>query len=173
MNQNLEHFLRKTADVLLKVIHFLLAVDMGVMFVLMILQIVLRSFFTTSIRWSDELLRYMFMWMVFLGLPSAIYNDELTRFDLLEQKLPPNLSRWIRVIVDILCTVVLCVVMAGCFKLVPKQLNRMATTFKVPMGYIYSVLPFAGAIAIIFLLINIILRVSKNTALNKKEETAL
>lgn len=133
---------------------------MLVMFVLMITQIVLRTFFGSAIRWSDELLRYLFIWLVFLGLPSAIHYKELTRFDVLEKNLGTTGANILNSIIDAASIVVMYLVATGAMTMVEKQMKRMATTMKLPMGIVYTVIPFTAIASILFLAFNIYLRFS-------------
>lgn len=160
MKQKIDRVLRIAANVLLKFLHGALFLDMLLMFVLMIAQIFLRSVFGSSIRWTDELLRFLFIWMVFLGLPSAIYFNELTRFDLLEQKLSPKAAMVLRTVLDLVAIFILLIVIDGAMVLVSRQMTQMATTMRLRMGLVYAVLPFSAAAAILFLALNIYLRVT-------------
>ncbi len=167
MKQKVDHVLRVVSKALLKFIHGALFLDMLLMFVLMITQIFLRSVLGTSIRWTDELLRFLFIWMVFLGLPSAIYFNELTRFDLLEQKLPPKAALGLRTALDIVAIVILWIVIDGAMVLVRRQMTQWATTMRLSMGLVYAVLPISAAIAILFLIVGIYLRITAAPELGK------
>jgi len=41
------------------------------MCIIVIMSVLLRYFFSFSFRWVDELTRYLFIYMVFLGIPIA------------------------------------------------------------------------------------------------------
>ena len=158
MKNKIDRALRIIAKALLSCIHGALILNLAVMFVLMILQIFLRSFLGTSIKWSDELLRYQFIWLVFLGFPSAIYYGELTRFDMREQKFGPLAKKILCTALDIIAVVVLCLIYKGAMTLVTKQMTHMATTMNIPMGVVYSVIPVSAGAGIVFLVLDIIFR---------------
>lgn len=158
MKKKTDRALRIIAKVLLTCIHWGLIINLAVMFVLMILQIFLRSFVGTSIKWSDELLRYQFIWLVFLGFPSAIYYGELTRFDMLEQKFGPTARKILCTVLDTVAVIVLCLLYKGATTLVRRQMTHMATTMNLSMGIVYSVILVSAGAGIVFLLIDMYFR---------------
>ncbi len=158
MKTKIDNALRVIAKVLLSCIHWGLIINLAVMFVLMLLQIFLRSVLGSSIKWSDELLRYQFIWLVFLGLPSAIYYGELTRFDMLEQKFGPLARKILCTVLDLIAIVVLYLMYKGAMTLVTRQMTHMATTMNLPMGVVYSVIPVSAGAGIIFLVLDLYFR---------------
>ena len=56
--------------------------------VIMFMQVVMRYVFRSSLAWSEELSRYFFIWMTFLGISYAIKKRTHLRIDLLETFIP-------------------------------------------------------------------------------------
>ena len=56
--------------------------------VVMFLQVVMRYVFKQSLSWSDELCRYAFIWMIFIGISYAVKRDLHIKVDILEQFFP-------------------------------------------------------------------------------------
>jgi len=65
----------------------LIAVLLTVMILLAFLQIVLRNFFSTGIDWGDSLVRYLVVWVGFIGAAIAVRENKHITIDIL--------SRWI------------------------------------------------------------------------------
>lgn len=172
MKKKIDNVLRVTAKALLSCIHWALILNLAVMFVLMLLQIFLRSFLGSSIKWSDELLRYQFIWLVFLGFPSAIYYGELTRFDMLEQKFGPLAKKILCSALDLVAIVVLFLIYKGAMTLVTRQMTHMATTMNLPMGVVYCVIPISAGAGIIFLVLDLYFRWTNAASLKEGGDRA-
>ena len=65
----------------------LIAVLLTAMILLAFLQIVLRNFFSTGIDWGDSLVRYLVVWVGFIGAAIAVRENKHLTIDIL--------SRWI------------------------------------------------------------------------------
>ncbi len=57
-------------------------------------QVVLRTFFTGSAAWTEELGRYLFVWAVYLGAVAATMRDSHIRVTFLIDRLGPWAERW-------------------------------------------------------------------------------
>ncbi len=66
---------------------FLIAALLTVMILLAFSQIVLRNFFSTGIDWGDSLVRYLVVWVGFIGAAIAVREDKHITIDIL--------SRWV------------------------------------------------------------------------------
>jgi TRAP-T family tripartite ATP-independent periplasmic transporter, membrane protein len=56
------------------------------------LQIVLRYVFKNSLSWSEELVRYMFVWSTFIGIPYCIKNNTSIRVNQFKTAMPINVQ---------------------------------------------------------------------------------
>ncbi len=63
------------------------------MILLAFLQVVLRNVFNTGILWVDPFLRYLVLWVGFLGAMLATRQDRHIRIDVLTRFLSPQLKR--------------------------------------------------------------------------------
>lgn len=56
--------------------------------IIMFAQVVMRYIFKSSLSWSEEVSRYLFVWMVFMGISYGVKQGSHMRIDLLEYFLP-------------------------------------------------------------------------------------
>lgn len=68
--------------------------------VIMGIQIIMRYVFKSSLAWSEEVSRYLFIWMVFVGISYGIKNGSHMRIDMLEHFIP-KLSKPLEILADI------------------------------------------------------------------------
>jgi len=65
-------------------------------------QIFARYVLNHSLFWSEELARYLFIYLVFLGAAIALRREEHIQVSFFVEQLPPGLRRAIGVLVDLL-----------------------------------------------------------------------
>lgn len=65
----------------------------GAMVVVVTVQVALRYLLNTSIDWSDEVSRLLFVWCMFLAIPLGIREGSHVAVELLVQHFPPGLRR--------------------------------------------------------------------------------
>jgi C4-dicarboxylate transporter DctQ subunit len=68
--------LNKIIDKLSRLESSLIIILLGVMVILAFLQVILRNLFSFGFLWADPLLRYMVMWVGFLGAVIATREEK-------------------------------------------------------------------------------------------------
>lgn len=76
-------------------------VSMGVLVSIMLVQIVARYVFNSSLIWAEELCRYILVWQTFLLIGIAYHQGELAILDLLSGNVSPRTRLVIRLLVSI------------------------------------------------------------------------
>ena len=109
---------------LYKVLSVMLVLLVLAMTVVMFLQITMRTVGLQSFKWSEEVLRYLYIWVVFLGVPTAVYTNDLTRFDLLQTKLNPQLGRVLETIIIVFMLIILYFMGQGSLTLIRVQMRQ-------------------------------------------------
>jgi TRAP-type C4-dicarboxylate transport system permease small subunit len=85
--------------------------SLGIITVVMFAQIVSRYIFGTSLVWSEELARYIFILMAFAGFSYCVRSSKHLKIDLLETFIP-KLKKPLEYFADI-CFIALCIFMLG------------------------------------------------------------
>lgn len=139
-----------------KVLNALSITLMALMVVIMFSQVVLRITVSSSIIWSEEALRFMFIWLVFLGVATAVYYNDLSRFELLAEKLPPMGQKILNTVILALSGAVLYIAAIGAQPLVRRQMGQLATALPIKMGVVYLVIPISACIGLFYIALHII-----------------
>jgi TRAP-type C4-dicarboxylate transport system permease small subunit len=127
------------------------------MTIAMFLQITMRALGIQSFKWSEEVLRYSYIWVIFLGVPVGIYSNELTRFDLIQAKLSQFANKILETILLAVMLTVLFFMARGSFVMIRIQMRQMMTSLNIPMGIIYLSLPICAISSMLFLLAKVFL----------------
>ena len=100
--------------------------------------------------WTDEVGRYMLVYLVFLGSGLAMIEDKHIRVDFILNQFPPKIRKWVELFNN-LVTIAFCLVMvyAG-FVLIQKTGTQMVSTlrkyFNMPMAWWNSAIMVGGVI---------------------------
>lgn len=86
--------------------NFLLTIMLLSMLFLAFIQVILRDFFDSGLGWSDVLVRYMVLWIGFMGASLATKDDRHLRIDAFNKILPPKLIPFVEMFISFSCIVV-------------------------------------------------------------------
>lgn len=89
------------AGLYLKAMTVIAGLSTGTVVVIMLVQIVARYIFNSSLIWAEELCRYILVWQTFLLIGIAYHRGELAILDLLSGNVSPRLRLVIRVLVSL------------------------------------------------------------------------
>ncbi len=70
----------------------ILVLLLAAMTLIMGVQVVARYVFSNSLSWSEELVRFMFVWSGFLGIPYCIKHQSSIAVELIKMKLPEGVQ---------------------------------------------------------------------------------
>ena len=132
----------KFVDALNKVVRVILVGMFIMMFLTAFLQVIIRNMTTGSIPWSDELCRYLIIFIVWLGAGLAARSNRLIRMEVL-----PSLTKmsdrnlhimyWISTIISLGFAVltIYCAVVSPAL-----QLSMAVPYAAIPVGCVYLIL---------------------------------
>ena len=118
----------------------------------MLLQVASRYLFNYSFVWSDEFVRYTFIWMVLLASGVAIRRKVHLGFDLFVAKLPRKLQVFLNVLNDLLIGVFLVFFFFKSIELLRSAGLTPSPSMHIPMGVVYIVLPLSALVMFIYVL---------------------
>lgn len=116
------------------------------------IEVVLRYIFGLSLIFTEELARYLMVWIVFLGGALAVKDDSHIRINVLVKRLSPRLGQLVRITAHGLTMLLLVVLTVEGIKILPRQLDQMCITIDTSMFYFYLAIPVGSILMIIFLL---------------------
>ncbi len=115
-----------------------LAVALGVMLVLVFANVVLRYFFHTGISISEEVSRFLFVWLTFIGALLALRDNDHLGVDMLTRHLPAGGKFICKLLAHCLMLVCCIAFMIGSWR---QALINMSTEMPVtgmPLGLMYA-----------------------------------
>ena len=131
----------------LKVLHGSGVVLFIGMCLLVLAQVVARKFFEPLV-WSEELARYIFIWVAFLGWVIASHNKSHIRISLVTDRAGPVLKMALGIFADLAVMVFALIFVVKGWRLVQNNLDIETVTLFFDFWVVYLVVPLS-ALAII------------------------
>ena len=133
-----------------------ITIFLGVMVFLVFMNVVLRYGFNSGITESEELARFFFVWVVFLGAIAAHREKGHLGVDLLIGALPAPVQKVMYVIVNIIIVAVLFLIIDGSVKMAIINSNSYSPATGIPMSVLFFAAILAGVCMIIISIIHTI-----------------
>ncbi len=149
-----ERFLRLerwTSGIAMALACLMLAVASG----LAVFQIVTRFVLEQPAEWSEVLIRFSLIWMVFLGIPMAFRQGAMVSVDALYRAVPDQLKRILDAVVALAALVLMLIVLWwGYDYAVRGSVQTMAGLEALSMFWAYIAMPVGAVFAIIGIIAN-------------------
>lgn len=130
---------------------------------IMVMNVILRHFFHFSFNWGDEIIRYMCVYMSFLGIAASwSYGTHIGVTVFVEHFFPECTRKYFRLASDIVTIVFLALLTYYGFVLVGRIVasSQVSPALHVPMYMIYGMVPVSSLLSIIQMLLQIFRRKS-------------
>lgn len=135
----------------------LLTIFSSIMVVVIFVQVVMRQL-DNSLSWSEELARYCFIWLVYIGISYGVKKQRHIKVDVL---LVIINQKW-KVLLNILSTILFAVFAIFIIKYGFDIANKLLTfgqkspALQIPMGLVYMATPIGMGLTLIRLIQNLV-----------------
>lgn len=153
--------MEKVSKYLERLLNIFMAAALGMMVILVFGNVVLRYLFNSGITWSEEMSRYLFIWLTFLGAIGAFKSKEHLGVDMLVRRLPKRAKKVVLVISDLLMLFVLFLVLEGSWKMTMINMDSKAPATGLPLSFVYGT-GILVSVAMGLILINNLYKVLSN-----------
>ncbi|MBA2692910.1 MAG: TRAP transporter small permease [Rubrobacter sp.] len=104
-----------------------------------------RYLFNFSLAWADELSRFLFIWIIFIGAALAYFRGEHISVDFLVEKLPERLALAVAIFKNLIIFVILIVILWGAWQVIATSPGSSAL-LGVPLNWINVSVPIAAGL---------------------------
>ncbi len=126
---------------------------LATMLVTMLLNIFFRYVLYKPFFWSDELNNYLFIWMAFLSSAYVMGNDAHVRVDAILTRLPQVIQHIIKLVMDLIMLVMFVLYIHPSLRMLGNL--RRSNMMRIPLKYVYVIMPISFALMSIHVIINI------------------
>ena len=119
-------------------------------------QIVMRFVLEQPAEWTEVLIRFSLIWMVFLAIPAAFRQGAMVSVDVLYRKSPPKMRRVLDWVVSIAAMTLIGIIIWWGWDYAKRGgVQSMAGLESVSMFWAYLAMPVGGVFCIIGILGNL------------------
>lgn len=120
-------------------------------------QIIMRFVLEQPAEWTEVLIRFSLIWMVFLGIPTAFRQGAMVSVDVLYRRSPPRMRRALDGVVALAAlTLIAIIVWWGWDYAVRGRVQTMAGLESLSMFWAYVALPVGGVFSALGIVGNLI-----------------
>lgn len=141
---------RKFNETLNKVVDFVSGVATFLIIVVVLVQIIGRLIGNPA-PWTEEATRFIFIWMIFLGIATGFRNSESARVTVLIDRFPKKFEMIKQALYNVFSVLFFLYMIIYGFQIMMQQvnMNEMGSAFRIPMWYIGIAVPVSGILGII------------------------
>lgn len=158
-------YIKKILDAIYIAVRYALAAILGFAIILTFVEVIRRYLFGKSFIWSEELMRYLFVYVGFIGGAAAFREKGLACFDLVTKKISsPKARKIISLVIDLgvigfsLYMGIKGVQVVG----LPSIARQTSAGLNLPMPVVYAAIPIGFFLMVLFGIENIVTILSRN-----------
>ena len=127
-----------------RVLRWLMVIIIASMAVLVFLNVVLRYGFNSSLMITEEIGRYLFVWLTFLGSISAFIRNRHVRVDTFFLRMPAPVRRIVLILSDLAMLACCGLIVIGGWQLTKSNMANYLPISDIPVAVLYfACIPFS------------------------------
>ena len=132
----------------------LASIPLALMSIIIVLQVFFRYVLNNSLSWSEELARYLFIWMIYIGISYGVKLDKHICVDAVYTFMPKGIKRGYAIVAYLLFLAFAVFIVYYGIMVVGMQISsgQVSPAMGLPMQYVYAA-PVVGMILTIIRLI--------------------
>jgi TRAP-type C4-dicarboxylate transport system permease small subunit len=131
--------LQKISRIANGILNGAIAFSLASMALLVFGNVVLRYAFNSGITWSEEMSRFLFVWMVFFGAIAALKDNMHLGVDLVVNLLPKTLKRTMFVFSNLCVLFILWLLLDGSWKMTVLNMDSIAPATGISLSWVYGI----------------------------------
>ena len=148
----------KTGLVIEKISGAVCVLCFAAMTLVAILGVFFRYVMQSPFMWTEEVARYLLVWLGFTAINIALRQDRHIRVEILPKLVPPVVAKIVSYLVDALIAFFFIVLLRQGYLLTANNM-MMASTIHLSMSWILVAVPAAAALTLIQLFLSIIKKI--------------
>ncbi len=140
----------RALDGLVRVLRLVIVLQAAAIFVIAVLAVIARYVFGGAVSWSEEVPRYLLIWISFLGAAICVDRKEHIAFDILYSRLPRRPRAVLRWAIDLLILAFGFVMFWWGIVFVEDFGGDLMETLPFKNYWYYVVMPISGLLIMLF-----------------------
>ena len=135
---------------------YFLNFSVALMGLVLFLQIVMRYIFNSPLIWSEELARYLFIWMAFIGVGYGIKYDLHIKMEAFLAIFPSNVQKVIIILTEVVTIVFMGIVLMPGIQFAIHTGHVPSSAMGIPMYLVYFAFPVGMILGMIRMVVSVI-----------------
>lgn len=125
---------KKTIEYCLSVVLFVILI------IVCFLQVLFRFVIKLPLAWTEEMSRYIFILLVYVGASAAALERKHVRVELIDSVLPPKAAKGLSAVVQVLCAAISLVITFNIKDLIlnSARTQQQSAALRLPMAAMYA-----------------------------------
>jgi len=162
----------KAFELLDRTLEAIIVIAFATMLIVGGLQVFNRSFLKTSLDWSDELQRYLHIWIVFLAIPLGYKHKNHIGMNIFFDRLPKILQEIVGLVIHIMWFALGILIVIFSKKIISVASNQTSPGLGIKMSWPYLCMVLGGGYMSLLGLKNIWSKINSLIIKNKQGEKA-
>ncbi|MDG1024117.1 MAG: TRAP transporter small permease [Flavobacteriaceae bacterium] len=131
----------------------LLVLILGIMVINVLWQVFSRYFTDNPSSFTDELARYLMMWLGILGAAYVGGRNEHVAIDFFAKKTSPKIQKWLKGLISLSIITFASlgfVIGGGRLVYITMKLQQYSPSLQIPLALVYAVVPISGLLLIFY-----------------------
>lgn len=148
-------WLNKVSDVVNTVAEYFCAIALGVMSIVVFAQVIFRLT-SGSLPWSEELARYLMIYMVYVGTSIGVKKSSHIAVEVVMDRCPAKVQKVVEILVYLLMMAAFVILCYYGLKIVDITMMQKSPAMQIKMGYVYMSMVLGGALMLLHCVNNMI-----------------
>jgi TRAP-type C4-dicarboxylate transport system permease small subunit len=132
---------RRILAALAQLEEWLLVAAFSAMGIALLAQVFFRYILNAPLIWSEELARYLLVWVTFLGINYGVRHHAHIEMEYFFSKFPRSLQRVLPIVTQVFTVGCLLLFVPGAIRFVSAQRGIESSAMQINMGLVYVVIP--------------------------------
>lgn len=143
---------------------FLIMLLIAAMGGVLALQVAMRYVFNHPLIWSEEMARYLFVWLTFIGASYGVRHGVHINMSLLFDQFPRPVKTIVQLAVNLAAAAVFASLIPSGLRFMEDQSFITSSAMQIPMSWIFAAVPVGCALVAIRLVIESVMMFAKGGA---------
>jgi TRAP-type transport system small permease protein len=121
--------------------------------IITVVQVVSRLI-GSPLQGTDEAVRFLFIWLVFLGIAYGMREKVHIEVDFFMNRFSKTFQFWLTLFNHMLMVVYTSVIVYQGIKVTEVMQNQLAPISRIPMSYIFAAIPIGGILLLFYILLS-------------------
>lgn len=162
--------LQKISRAIFKVFYVFATVAFAGLLIMLLANVVSRNFFDGAIAEIEESSRFVFTWMMFLGISIGVYYKKHLGVEFIIAHYPPKIRKAVSIFSDVLMLILFIVLVIYGVIYSSKTMRMYSPIMNIPYGLVYLCIPVGCALSAFYTFVELFNKIFGTDSTGKEEK---